>query len=106
MTTAVRPPPGHLVHLPDGTTRVTTDRGAHELGPDVSEDLIRDWTRRGLIQRHIVGRRAWYDLDELRKVEAAVADRTRPRATVVDDETPGRSQSHSTCQGQKSALAA
>lgn len=79
-----------------GRVWVTTTRGAAELGDDVNELLIRDWTRRGLVQRHIHDRKAWYNLADLRKVESQTFDRTRPRAYVVDDETPGRSQSHST----------
>lgn len=79
-----------------GRVWVTTARGAAELGPDVDELLIRDWTRRGLVQRHIHDRRAWYNLADLRTIELQTFGRTRPRAHIVDDETPGRSQSHST----------
>lgn len=79
-----------------GRVWVTTTRGAAELGPDITEDRIRDWTRNGLIQRHIHDRKAWYNLADLRVVELRTCGRTRPRAYVVDDETPGRSQSHAT----------
>lgn len=75
MTAALQPPPGRLVREPDGTTWVTTDRAAHEIAVD--HGLVRVWTHRhrASLERRREGGRTWYQLEQLRAVEAASNER-------------------------------
>lgn len=79
MSTALKPPPGHLVRIPspDGTetTWVTTDRAAHQL--QVDHGLVRVWVHRNRarLERRREGGRTWYRLEQLAGIEAESNER-------------------------------
>lgn len=62
-----------------GAVWVTAAGGAELLGDDVNAALIRDWARRQLVTGQTAGRRTWYLLADLQRVEARTFGRSRPR---------------------------
>jgi len=65
-----------LVIHADGRDWYTASE-VRDVWPDVSPEAVRAWAARGKVNGHRIGRRTYYDLNEL--TEAEHAARTSPR---------------------------
>lgn len=72
----------------------TAEEIAHQLGPDVTPAMVRNWARRDGLRKHRVGRTVYYPIGQASTIERDKRQSGRGRRRRVDSGEQVAASSH------------